>query len=128
MSKRNVSTHRKAMGFASELWDIDNNAPIDLRTTEADCIEHVRCQMYCFMREKKMRKKEGGVTDDEEEEEAVQAEDEILSEMQESHRIITMTMTLVFIWLMNLVERMILRKKKNPHQMNHHLQGRRRKS
>ena len=64
MSKRNVTTHRKAMGFASELWDIENNAPIDSGTTEADCIEHVRCQMYCYMRDKKLRKKEGGLTDD----------------------------------------------------------------
>ena len=52
MTKRNVSMHRKAMGFASEVWDMDTNTPIKSGTTEADCIEHVRCQMYCFVRKK----------------------------------------------------------------------------
>lgn len=83
MTKRNIATHRKAMGFASEMWDVDNNEPLKSGTTEADCIEHVRCSMYCFMRDKKMRKKEAGVTDDEEEEEVADEEDDILSEMQE---------------------------------------------
>ena len=84
IANRNITKHRKAIAFASHLWDLDTNTPIDSGTKEADCIEYVRCKMWHYLKKKQERKKENGGSDSSENEEEDQEEDELLTELQAS--------------------------------------------
>ena len=52
IANRNITKHRKAVAFASHLWDLDSNTPIESGTKEADVIEYVRCKMWHYMKKK----------------------------------------------------------------------------
>ena len=52
IANRNHRNHRKAVAFASHMWDLDTNTPIESGTKEADVIEYVRCKMWYYMKKK----------------------------------------------------------------------------
>ena len=78
IANRNMKKHRKAIGFASHLWDLDKNIPIKSGTTEDDVIEYVRCKMWYYIRKKQEKKRDDGGGSDSSDEEAAAAEEDAL--------------------------------------------------
>ena len=87
LAKRSNAKHKKAIGFASELWDIDRNAPLKSGTTEDDVIEHVRRKMYFYINEKKERRKSGEMSDSSDEEKDAREEEELWSKISNEIRV-----------------------------------------
>ena len=84
LAKRSVAKHKKAIGYASELWDIEKNEPYDSGTKKSDVIEHVRCKMFFYMKKKTERRKDGYATDDSDSAEVDDVEEEkLMDEMQD---------------------------------------------
>lgn len=86
IAKRSITKHKKAVGFASKLRDLDKKEPIESGTKKADVIEHVRCKMYYYMSKKKKKtewKKSGYLSNSSDEKSSDVEEDKLMDELQE---------------------------------------------